>query len=195
MHFSEDSHTLEGNKEKHTDHGFSSNGRENKTNSMASVTSLSVSSHVPHAADSEDAGADEGRECKHERVEADSEEHASSVFYEVVQTSVSSVVATNISVFVEDNGVLRGVFTNELVDVHVGSEVTGLSTHDTTFVDHGVHVEEVDHSREDPCGSISVSHSVGYNRCDLGIIDSGRSTLVDSESNSEADGCEDDRSA
>ena len=120
-----------------------------------------------------DDGADERRECKHKGVKADTEDHASNSLDKVVQTSVSSVVTSNISVFVEDHSVLRGFITHELVDEHISSEVTRLSSHDAAFVNHGVHVKYLDHSREDPCRSISVSHSVRYDRRDLSIIGCG----------------------
>ena len=110
---------------------------------MTSVPLDRVADLVSHTSDAEDNDKDHSRKGVHESTEDDGKQDGSGVLEEVTYTSVGSVVAANVAIFVVDDCILFVSFTSDLVDEHVSSHIARLVAHDSCFVDTGIRVDPV----------------------------------------------------
>ena len=121
---------------------------------MSAVPTLSIANLVDDAGKDIDAYANESRQGVKEEGDWHWDDEGKGSLQEVVDTSVSPVVAAKVTLVMKnDSAAFIGFVSCELVDEHVGTQVSSaITAHDSFFEAHRVQVEPADcKGKRDDC--------------------------------------------
>ena len=92
---------------------------------MTSKSLLSISNLVNDATKTENCSANKSRDWPCEEGKRESDDDLETVFNEVVNASVATIVETKITIFMKNDGTtLVGVFSSHPINKHIGTKIS-----------------------------------------------------------------------